>query len=134
LISNIAYVKIDTLPDQGSQPESATNPGRPVASCTNPSGCPTEIPVLAPIKIPNVITPNGDGFNDYFIISGTHSFDKIEVIIFNRWNNQVYQSKNYSNDWSGIGLNAGTYFYNVKAHNKNTGRWESYNGYVMILR
>jgi gliding motility-associated-like protein len=61
--------------------------------------------------IPNTFTPNGDGKNDTFKIVGKESFDSIELLIFNRWGNEVYRSKNYQDDWDGSGLNEGTYYY-----------------------
>jgi gliding motility-associated-like protein/uncharacterized repeat protein (TIGR01451 family) len=63
--------------------------------------------------IPNVFTPNGDGKNDTFFIVGADSFDSVDIEIYNRWGNQVYRTKGYKNDWTGTGLNEGTYFYKV---------------------
>jgi gliding motility-associated-like protein len=51
------------------------------------------------VFIPSVITPNGDGKNDYFKISEFSG--KVELIIFNRWGNEEYRSGNYLNDWNG---------------------------------
>ncbi len=88
-----------------------------------------EITVL---KIPNVITPNGDGFNDKFVIKNLESYKENELVIFNRWNNVVYSKKNYTQDWAGQNLNAGTYFYILKVKDSDN-KWHSYNGYVMIM-
>ncbi|MFC4144157.1 DUF7507 domain-containing protein, partial [Pedobacter mendelii] len=63
--------------------------------------------------IPNVFTPNGDGKNDAFFIVGLESFDSVDIEIYNRWGNQVYRMKGYKNDWTGYGLNEGTYFYKI---------------------
>ena len=70
--------------------------------------------------IPSVITPNDDGKNDHFKISG--STDKIELVIFNRWGNVEYTNDNYLNDWdgknnSGAELPNDTYFFVVKFKN-----------------
>lgn len=64
--------------------------------------------------VPNVITPDGDGKNDFFIIVGLQNYDGVEVEVYNRWGNQVYANKNYNNDWSGERLNEGTYYYNIR--------------------
>lgn len=64
--------------------------------------------------IPNVITPNGDGKNDQFVIKGLAKYPNSEISIFNRWDNLVYASPNYSNNWDGKGLSTGTYFYVLK--------------------
>ncbi|MEM1324529.1 MAG: gliding motility-associated C-terminal domain-containing protein [Bacteroidota bacterium] len=67
---------------------------------------------------PNVITPNGDGFNDQLIFdlveNGTYPDN--DIIIFNRWGDVVYRAMPYMNDWGGNGENGkklphGTYFY-----------------------
>ena len=92
----------------------------------NKEGCDTvyskSVEVL-PVNlfIPNVITPNGDGINDYFVISEKGSnkpinsyFESSELIIFNRWGRKVLDSKNYQNDWDGGNLPDGTYFYVLK--------------------
>ena len=92
----------------------------------NTQGCDTvytkSVEVL-PVNlfIPNVITPNGDGINDYFVISEKGSdkpintyFQSSELIIFNRWGRKVLDSKNYQNDWNGGNLPDGTYFYVLK--------------------
>ncbi|MFW0718228.1 DUF7507 domain-containing protein [Pedobacter sp. N23S346] len=63
--------------------------------------------------IPNVFTPNGDGKNDTFFIVGLEAFDSVDIEIYNRWGNQVYRMNGYKNDWTGYGLNEGTYFYKI---------------------
>jgi len=70
--------------------------------------------------IPSVITPNGDGKNDYYKISEMRS--RVELIIFNRWGNEEYSNSNYLNDWDGRNDNGkelpnDTYFYVLKFDN-----------------
>jgi gliding motility-associated-like protein len=70
--------------------------------------------------VPSVITPNGDGKNDYFKIS--EFTDDVELIIVNRWGNEEYTNANYLNDWDGrnnkgVELPADTYFYVLKFEN-----------------
>lgn len=109
------------------------------------------------LKIPNVFTPNGDGVNDYFIITldggsdtpggtrgyseGGNEYDDYEPLsryyeatdltIFNRWGRIVYHSKDYQNDWDGGGLSDGTYFYVLKCHGLKQDA--TYQGSVMII-
>ncbi|HAR19272.1 MAG TPA: hypothetical protein DCR46_01305, partial [Cytophagales bacterium] len=59
----------------------------------------------------NVFTPNGDGQNDVLYFTNLHLYKGAELHVFNRWGNKVFESKNYSNDWDGGGLPAGTYYY-----------------------
>ena len=62
------------------------------------------------INIPNIITPNGDGVNDFFFIGGiTPQTWNLEV--FNRWGNMVFKSNAYNNDFNGKDLTDGVYFY-----------------------
>lgn len=56
----------------------------------------------------NVITPNGDGKNDFFIVPVASS----SLEIFNRWGKSVFKSPDYRNDW-GKGIANGTYLYVV---------------------
>jgi gliding motility-associated-like protein len=72
------------------------------------------------VFVPSVITPNGDGRNDYFKIS--EFTGKAELIIVNRWGNEEYSSNNYLNDWDGRNnrgskLPEDTYFYILKFEN-----------------
>jgi gliding motility-associated-like protein len=62
--------------------------------------------------IPNIITPDGDDFNEFFDLSG---FDgNTSVFIYDRWGSQVFQSRAYTSDWNGDKLSSGVYFYLVK--------------------
>ena len=70
--------------------------------------------------VPSVITPNGDGKNDYFQINSL--VGRVELIIFNRWGNMEYTNDNYLNNWDGRNNNYtelpdDTYFYIVKFEN-----------------
>ena len=82
--------------------------------------------------IPNVITPNGDGKNDEFVIVGLEEFNSAELTIFNRWGNEVYRNGNYRNTWTGEGLNEGTYYYLIRL--KKDGKLEVHKGWVLIKR
>jgi gliding motility-associated-like protein len=62
----------------------------------------------------NVITPNGDGKNDFFIVP----VEKSALEIYNRWGKNVYKSTDYKNDW-GKGIANGTYYYMVETPNGN---------------
>ncbi|PCH93680.1 MAG: hypothetical protein COB85_06580, partial [Bacteroidetes bacterium] len=68
----------------------------------------TEIELLS-----NVLTPNNDGFNDMLEFSQTGC----TVSIFNRWNDMIYSSDSYNNDWSESSLDAGAYYYTIKCPN-----------------
>jgi gliding motility-associated-like protein/uncharacterized repeat protein (TIGR01451 family) len=92
-----------------------------------------DIKNIRELIIPNVFTPNGDGLNETFEIAGLNNYEENELTIINRWGATIYESKAYKNDWSGNGLNEGTYFYLLKIKSIN-GNWEIYKGYVTLLR
>lgn len=71
------------------------------------------------ILIPNVITPNGDGLNDTFEIIGIYQFESIELQVFDRFKNLMYQNSNYKNNWEvNSSVRDGTYFYLLKMNKK----------------
>jgi len=84
------------------------------------------------IHIPNVITPNNDGWNDKFVIEGSENYDKVSLIVINRWGGQVYSNDTYNNDWDGAGLNEGTYYYIVEVYKGD--QKTVHKGYVLIKR
>ncbi|NGF57499.1 T9SS type B sorting domain-containing protein [Parapusillimonas sp. SGNA-6] len=84
------------------------------------------------LMIPNVITPNGDGKNDKFVIVGAEAYDRIDIVIVNRWGNEVYRNTDYKDEWSGNGLNQGTYYYIIRGFKGNDVR--VFKGWVLIKR
>jgi gliding motility-associated-like protein len=98
------------------------------------------------IKIPEAITPNGNGVNEMFIIEGIAAYPNTELIIFNRWGSKVYESKDYQNEWDGSSQNnlniggnelpEGTYFYIMKLGGTEGEETygKIYKGYVYIKR
>lgn len=58
-------------------------------------------------KLPNVFTPNGDGFNDEFTPFPYTSVQKVEMSIFNRWGGLVYETEDPGIHWSGKLMNTG---------------------------
>lgn len=51
--------------------------------------------------IPNAFTPNGDGINDVFRVSGLYRQVKFSMVIYDRWGRMVFQSSDISNGWDG---------------------------------
>ncbi|MDB4534775.1 gliding motility-associated C-terminal domain-containing protein, partial [Vicingaceae bacterium] len=78
--------------------------------------------VFSNIIIPNVITPNGDGFNDVLEFVGLDgSVFPNNLSVYNRWGNQVFNKADYQNDWDGGVLSVGTYFFILEVE-FNTGK------------
>lgn len=70
------------------------------------------------IEVYNVVTPDGDGYNDVFYLTGAE-IGVWKVRVFNRWGMLVYTSNYYLNDWSPSELSAGSYYYVVKDYNSD---------------
>ncbi|MFZ4543049.1 MAG: gliding motility-associated C-terminal domain-containing protein [Saprospiraceae bacterium] len=89
-----------------------------------------------PFKVHNAFSPNGDGINDVFNITGLDNFTENEVVVYNRWGNQVFSKKNYDNSWDGTWegnpLPDGTYYYVVSLKEANSTKLEA--GYLELRR
>ena len=87
------------------------------------------------ILAPNVVTPNGDGVNDYFKINGLNNFPCSSLNVFNRWGNKMFKITGYAGKWKGIyndtQLPDGTYFYIIKLNPEDS---KLYSGYISIVR
>lgn len=108
---------------------------------------------LAKVKIPNVddvvvynaVSPNDDGYNDYFNITGLEKFPDNTLEIYNRYGVKVFETSNYgaNGNWfrgisegrvtinRGEGLPTGTYFYILKFRVSN-GTSKDKAGYLYI--
>ncbi|MBX3101141.1 MAG: gliding motility-associated C-terminal domain-containing protein [Bacteroidetes bacterium] len=89
------------------------------------------------IKVPGVITPNGDGINDRLVVE-TLNIISYELTIRNRWGQLVFSTTDPANHWDGRIKNgndapSGVYFWVIKAKdNHNQVIHEA--GNVTILR
>lgn len=83
------------------------------------------------VTIPNVITANGDSWNDIFMIDYLNLYDIKKVTIFNRWGTQVFHSDDYQNDWDGGDVSDGVYFYVVELWKGNVDTY--YYGTLTII-
>jgi gliding motility-associated-like protein len=92
------------------------------------------------LVIPNGFSPNGDGFNDFFVISNLGRYPNAILRIYNRWGNLVYEKERYDNTWNGFSnvdmislgevLPDGTYFYVLDPNNGENG----FTGFVVLRR
>lgn len=89
------------------------------------------------LKVPNVITPNGDGMNDVFVIEygGVKEYD---IVITNRWGNILFESNDPTNVWDGKNkggqlVGSGTYFYRIIAK-LESGEEAVEQGFVQVVR
>ena len=90
--------------------------------------------IIEDCVIPNVITPNGDGLNDFFITKYAKIYNDVNITILNRWGKLVYEASNYQNQWNGLNTNGsklsgGTYYYFI-TYNQGIGKTK---GSVQII-
>ena len=88
-----------------------------------------DVDSIIPVLIPNIITPNADGFNDLFQLN--FKFERTEI--YNRWGQKVFESENNRAYWggrttSGSLVPEGTYYYLI------TTKEEVYKGFIQLLR
>ena len=85
--------------------------------------------VVEPLFIPNIITPNEDGDNDFWEVKGIQT-DIWSVRIINRWGAVVYEDNTYRNNWDASGLEDGTYYFELVNPPEN----RRFTGWVVVLR
>lgn len=87
------------------------------------------------VVVYNGLSPNGDFFNDVWVIEELPNYPN-RVQVFNRWGNRVFVKENYQNDWGGTwrtdDLPDGTYFYLVEY--ERNGEWIQLSGYLQLHR
>ena len=70
------------------------------------------------LNIPNVFTPNQDGVNDTYMISGK-GITEFSIVIVNRWGNVIFESNDILISWDGTSngqpCQDGVYFYIIRA-------------------
>jgi gliding motility-associated-like protein len=82
----------------------------------------------------NILTPDGDGINDYWIVQHIDMYPDNEVKVFDRSGRVVYTKKGYTNNWgatlNGVPLAEGTYYY-VIDYGNGTGIKK---GFITVIR
>ena len=93
-------------------------------------------------SLPNMFSPNGDNYNDYFHAFPFTSVDKIDLRIFNRYGTIVYKTTNPAFKWDGKNMNTnkdsaeGTYYYTceISEITLQGNRTRNLQGAVQLLR
>ncbi len=103
-------------------------------------GCSTEMLFIIDgcngVDITDILTPNGDGQNDGFIVPGIENHPNNTMEVYNRWGSIVYSTEGYLNDWQGTNdkgasLVTGAYYYVIKLNDEAA---TVYGGAVTIVR
>jgi gliding motility-associated-like protein len=91
---------------------SAAGPGGTVLVSNSNTAC---VDFANKLAFCNIITPNGDGQNDVFIIDNVTLYPGNSLSIYSRWGRQVYTTTNYQNNWGGdASIASGVYYYLFK--------------------
>lgn len=90
-----------------------------------------ECPVL--LEIPNVFSPNGDGFNDLFTPAIIESIATMQTTIYNRWGRKIYETDDVLINWDGNHASDGVYFWIIR-YIDIRGIENNRNGYLQIIR
>jgi gliding motility-associated-like protein len=91
------------------------------------------------IIIPNVFTPNGDGLNDCYRVTGiSPKCDEYKVTIYNRWGEVYFRSTDPSVCWngkneSGTEASVGVYYY-IMSIRKRGEEWKERHGTITLIR
>jgi hypothetical protein len=79
------------------------------------------------LNIPNLITSNQDGMNDYFIIE-TNIQRPLDLTVYNSWGIEIFKQENYKGQW-GVDIKDGIYFYQLTDSLLN----KNYKGWVQVV-
>ena len=94
-------------------------------------------------ELPNTFTPNGDGQNDTFRPFPFRFISRIDLKVFNRWGNLVYETTDPNINWdgnnlSGDALNNGVYFYRCQVFEQRLGGSDQaaalLSGYIELVK
>lgn len=91
-------------------------------------------------KLNNIITANEDGLNEVleFIFSDptmnpyASQCYNFTLLVFNRWGNLIYETRDFNNPWKPVKYNPGVYYW-VLTYETSTGKKEKRNGTVTVV-
>lgn len=123
----------NTVPDPVARPNESTT----YTVETTVDGCTftdfVNVTVERLVNPANTFTPNGDGINDTWLVTGLLERPQAEVSVYDRWGQRVYHSIGYKDPFDGAGLPTATYYWYISL-NDVSGKSDPYTGYVTIVR
>ncbi len=85
------------------------------------------------LDIPNLITPNNDGFNDLFVPVISKGIVSMNTIVYNRWGDMIFRTDNLLMEWDAHDVSDGVYYWIVYYIDIN-GKANSLKGHLSIVR
>jgi gliding motility-associated-like protein len=67
--------------------------------CSSTASVGIDVKDCSSIFLPSAFSPNGDGNNDEYIVYA--DVEAIELMIFNRWGEKVFETKDINQSWDG---------------------------------
>lgn len=94
------------------------------------------VKIIPELYIPNAFTPNGDAYNEQWIIPALAAYPGAMVTVYNRYGNVIYETKDYfAHPWDGtykgVKQPSGSYVYLIRL---NDARQQIFQGQVTIIR
>ena len=146
-VSGSDIVSVNWSPATGLSSTTILNPvARPLATTTytvtitNRDGSVAVLYITVEVKDDfilrpsNILTPNADGFNDFWKVENIENYPEADIILYDRNGRVLQKFSNYNNRWdgkiNGKPLATGTYYYIIQVRNKPT---FSYKGFITIV-
>lgn len=127
---------LDNGPYQDSNVFSNIPRGKHTVSVQSADGCYTVQGELIIINLVNVITPNGDGYNDVLDYSDLNIKNNVSLLIFDQYGAKVFQSQGKNYIWDGkiFGkpIPTGTYWYVLEWDEPGTNQKVRYTGWILL--
>jgi gliding motility-associated-like protein len=119
-----------------------TQPGIYSLAATNNCGTTQDVALftkgICKVYIPSGFTPNGDGLNDLFRVTGVEVISEFNLKIFNRWGQIIFETNDKTKGWDGklegTVLSTGTFVYILKYTESTTGLSQTSKGTVTLIR
>ena len=129
--------------DNSSLSNPIASPSEPttyVLTVTDGNGCLGQDSIFIDIiedfnlTVSNLITPDGNGINDFWVVGNIENYEEATIFIYDRWGKEILKTNNYQNDWNGVSgtdqLPDGTYYYIISL----PGQEKVYKGGITVLR
>lgn len=120
-----------------------TNSGKYWVQVQDEYGCTSSDTITVTNKlcgffIPNAFTPNNDGTNDVFKPILTEHFIDYRFLVYNRWGEKVFETKDYIKGWDGtfkgIPQEPGTYVWYCEVKMLDNLNNNKMKGFVILIR
>jgi gliding motility-associated-like protein len=105
-----------------------------IGSCTAQAVALVNVNTLSDFSMPNIVTPNNDGVNDYIDFS-KYQFSSMQLDIYNRWGLNIFESTNPACIWKPT-ADDGTYFYTIQyiINCNNETQSKTLKGFITVIR